>query len=155
MTEYIDVVHDGKLSNEKSSLIAARLRQLEGKRVVLSVKLWRRGRTLKQNSFLWKVVNPFIVEMAYESGRVTTAEKIHEELKQRFGIKITELGLDGEPISYPKPTREYETIEMSDYVERVRAWCAELGWQLPFPREYDCPKRVGVIDHEGNYAEET
>lgn len=80
----------------------------------------RARRTNDQNDLLWAIYT----EIAKGTGH--TAEEIHEALKQLL-LPAKRIQL-GDQVLELKSTKRLDTMEFSEYVERVRAWAAqELG----------------------------
>jgi len=110
------------------------LRSLAGKRVRVTVARETKGRTLSQNSWLWGAIYPLIADW---SGH--TVDEIHEAMKVLHGPKsFLTLGPAadshlGQEMLVPRSTAEYTTDEFSNYCERVRAWAATQGLNIPDP----------------------
>lgn len=79
------------------------------------------NRSLQQNAYYWAL----LTEIAKGTGH--TSEEVHEAMKAKFlPPRFVELG--DEVIHYPATTTKLDTAEMTDFIERVRAWAAsELG----------------------------
>lgn len=86
-------------------------------------------RSHSQNSYLWGVVYPLIAEYTGHS-----TEELHEAFKHLFLPRATFLG--DKEILANKSTTELSTVEMEDYLMRVRVWAGEeLGVSIPLPNE--------------------
>ncbi len=114
----------------------AHLRSLAGKRVKVTVSRETRGRTLPQNSWLWGSIYPILSDWSGHS-----MEEIHSAMKELHGLKDTVQVPERQPGNFsklrtfrlPRSTRDYPTDEFSAYVERVRAWAAQQGLDIPDP----------------------
>ena len=123
----------------------------------LSIKKWKEKRSLDANSFYW-VLNS---QMAFALH--TTPEELHEELLQRYGLldsddnghisitvrsivdmsridghwKLYKVSRDGKWKSYLRirGTSEYDTAEMSYFLERVIEEALELGIDTETPKQ--------------------
>ena len=110
------------------------MRSLAGKRVKVVVSRETKGRTLPQNSWLWGAIYPAISDW---SGH--TVDEIHEAMKALHGPKsLVTLGPArdthlGQEMLVARSTTEYTTEEFTTYVERVRAWAAMQGLNIPDP----------------------
>jgi hypothetical protein len=112
------------------------LRGLAGKRVRVVVSRETKGRTLPQNSWLWGAIYPAIADW---SGH--TVDEIHAVMKDMHGLKtLVTMAPAGEgrfpgqrQTLVPRSTATYTTEEFSTYVERVRAWAAMQGLNIPDP----------------------
>lgn len=106
------------------------LRSLAGKRVRVTVVRETRGRTLPQNAWLFGVIYPLIADW---SGH--TPEEIHMAMKELHGVKRLLIMPHGQQMLATISTADYTTEEFSIYCERVRAWAAMQGLNIPDPGE--------------------
>lgn len=84
-------------------------------------------RSADQNNLLWvSAYRPIAQFLSEQSGKVITAEMVHEVAKDRFSPRIV-VELYGKSKSYPKSTTRMGKAEFSDYLEQVYAWGAEMG----------------------------
>ncbi len=105
---------------------ARQIKTLEGERVSLTLKKFRKGRSLKQNAWYWAGILPVLAEfLGY------TVEELHNGLKSRLLASH-----EDSPIPAVKSTAALDTMQFSDYLERVRQLAAELGCVLPDPGEF-------------------
>jgi hypothetical protein len=95
------------------------------KPIEVIIRKFVRHRTSNQNALYWV----WIGIIANDTGH--TADEIHEIFKGMFLTPITvEIGTKTREIA--PSTTKLSTVDMSEYMERVRAFCAaELGLQLP------------------------
>lgn len=87
----------------------------------------RRQRSLPQNSWYWGVVLPVI---AHETGH--SAEELHEIFKRMFLTRKI-IKYRNKDFQLPGTTTDLNTMEFSEYVERVRAEAALMGINIPDP----------------------
>ena len=124
------IVRDEKLRQNALRLISAL--NVE-KPWEITVKPYRKTRTLSQNALMWK----WHGEVADAVSQHTGADKddVHEFFKRKFlKPRIVEIG--GEVLERYS-TRSLKTAEMSDFMNRIYAYCtSELGMILPTPDEY-------------------
>ena len=126
--EYTGLVTGGKLPPEVGSRLATAIRAMEGKRIRIAVSEVKRGRSNNQNAYMWGVVLPPIVEMFREAGNNVDAEDVHSYLKQHVGkLKQVLVSPEGEVFTAVGSTAKLSTVEFELYLERVRAWAAEMG----------------------------
>lgn len=86
-------------------------------------------RSIPQNSYMWGIVYKAIQgKLLDEQGQHYDLEDIHEYCKQMFGVRI--MVNMAEVI---KSTRKYTTVQMIDYVERIRAHFAQFDVIIPEP----------------------
>lgn len=134
--EFSGQVNDGHLPAGVRNAIAGLLRQSEGKRIVVSVREWRKKRSLKQNRFYWDVIVGAVVDMHRDFGQVISKDEAHEFL-QREVLKRTRTirGLDGRAHTVTLSSTELTTAEWEQNNEIIRAWAAGFGYVIPLPGE--------------------
>jgi NinB protein len=132
------LVSNGRIPLETSQAVAAAIRRMEGKRLVISLREQKRTRSNNQNAFYWAVVIPLVLEMFVEAGNDTNPEEVHLFLKENVGgsvcVKVL-LTPDGKRCPVLRSSADLSTAEFEDFLERVRAWAAEMGTQIPLPNE--------------------
>ena len=101
---------------------------LKGKIVEITAELQRRHRSNEQNRYYWGVVLKMIADYCgYFSQE--EIESLHTEMCRLFLPGVGMLAL-------PTRTSDLSTVEMNDYMKKVRAWAAsELGVYIPEPNE--------------------
>jgi hypothetical protein len=99
--------------------------KFDGKEIGVTVSLWRKPRSGKQNGYYFGVV----VEMlANHFGY--TPDEMHAALSQMFLLDRTK--------KFPvvKSTTKLNTAEFEEYLGRIRTWASvEHGFNLPLPNE--------------------
>jgi len=102
---------------------------LEGEDVAITIGRWQKKRSLKQNRYLWAVVNPMVAEASgYE-----TAEEAHDALRMHFLLKHGDM-----PLPTIGSTTELSTTEFEEYCSKVRTLAAKMfGIYIPLPGEID------------------
>jgi len=107
------------------------LRGLEGKEVEVTIKLPQDypQRSNQQNKYYRGVIVELISDhLGYEP------EEVHEILKQKFLGEVLSVG--GQEFSVGKSTTELDTVQMENFMERVRTWASiEFSLVLPEPHE--------------------
>lgn len=104
------------------------------------VKRWQKRRTISQNSQMWVWIDDAAKQCSDgESGYDKLA--IHEMFKRRFLTPVSTFEHDGDVYgSYS--TRGLTTREMSEYMEKIAAFCAtELGVVLSAPPSLEDQRR--------------
>lgn len=111
----------------------------EGDKLVITVKKYRKirstgapGETGNQNGWYWDVVLPIISEW---SGH--TVDELHEIYKSLYAPKKRYLMKDGREVTIAKSTGDMDTLEFTEYVERIRADVGEQGVVIPDPVKVD------------------
>ena len=117
---------EGKLFLDKTPEFKAYLYTLGQHRVTVSVEKEKHKRSNQQNKWYWSCILQLISEHTGEE-----PEDLHEALKAHFAKKKV-VG----SIVVPSATRYLDTIDFSEYCEKVRRWAAEeLSISIPDPSE--------------------
>ena len=134
--EFAGPVYDGTLPPAVAKQIAAAIRSLEGKRVVVTIREQKRKRSNNQNSYYFGVVVAAVNQLFREHGNMVDAHDTHEFLKLRVG-KLSQIFVtpDGEVIKSLGSTTKLSTMEFEAYLDRIRAWASEFGLIIPLPNE--------------------
>lgn len=121
-----EVTADGKLVLDDRPGFVKAIAAFVGKRVTVVLGRKRKPRSLAENAYMWAVVYQMI---ALETGH--EPQEVHDAMRVRFLLRHSErLGV--RPIS----TTVLSTVEMEEYLEKVRAFAAtELGLHIPLPNE--------------------
>lgn len=96
----------------------------------------KRRRSLNQNAYYWgSVVGP-ITQKFRDHGNNVDCEEVHQFLKEHVGkLKQALVSPDGEILTTIESTAKLSTTEMESYLEKVRAWAAEMGVRITLPNE--------------------
>jgi hypothetical protein len=100
----------------------------EGKQVDIQIKRYypKKDRSNEQNRYMWGVVYRLLADYTGHS-----PEEIHEAMKYEFLLNHES------KLKVPRSTSELSTLEMEDYLSRVREFASmELGVYIPEPNEY-------------------
>lgn len=134
--EFSGQVTCGRLPAAVSEKIAAVIRRMDGKRLVISVREQKRRRSLNQNAYYWGVVVELVTQMFVEAGNSISRDDVHDFLKQHVGKLEREIHTpDGEVVTTLGSTAALTTQEFEVYLEKIRAWAAEFGLVIPLPGE--------------------
>ncbi len=129
------LVQDGRLKNGQASRSLRKiLAQFEGKEVDITVQRHRKPRSKEQNRYYWAVVS--VARNAInEAGNTMSAQEVHDYFRGEYLREEIHVG-EGNLINRIKSTTELSTFEMTEYVERIRQFCAEMfGVYIPDPSE--------------------
>lgn len=108
------------------------MRAWPGQRVKVTVELYRKKRSLEQNSYLWGVVYP---TMLREGGDGWTADDIHELMLGEWGGWEV-IDLYGQKRKRPKRrSSKLNTTDFTDFVAYIQQFAAEQGIYIPDPNE--------------------
>jgi hypothetical protein len=122
--QFTGSIKAGKLLLDRKPDFDAHLHTLEGRRVEVSVEKFKRKRTPNQNAWYWGVV---LKEISKETG--DDPDSLHIAFKMKFSSHRTLHDL-----VVPESTKTKDTIEFSEYCERVRQWANEyLHLNIPDP----------------------
>ena len=101
----------------------------------VEVSEWKKPRTNQQNSFLWGVCYPAILEGGGEALAGWTREDIHEYmLGECFGWET----LEGFGRKRLRPLKRSSTLnkqEFTEFLMFIEAKCADMGIVIPQPYE--------------------
>jgi hypothetical protein len=101
------------------------IRKFEGKRIKVTLA-----------NYYWGVVLKYVHEMFLEYGNDVSSDDCHEFLKEHVGKLFKEIeGPGGEIRTIVRSSTELSTSEWEDYMEKIRAWSASVGLQIPLPNE--------------------
>ena len=96
-----------------------------GLRHELTVKIYKKNRSLEQNAYLWGCVYQIISE---ETGY--TPDEVHQIFAEKF------LSYEKKGKTFVKSTTKLNTAEMEDYLRRCREFASmELHLYVPLPGE--------------------
>jgi hypothetical protein len=100
----------------------------------VSIEAFKPKRTDQQNSFLWGVVYPSILEGGGEMLRGWTKQDLHEYfLIEMWGSEIIE-GFGRKRHKPLKRSSKMTKQEFRDYISVIEVRCAEMGIHIPEPR---------------------
>ncbi len=134
--EFDGLVKDGKIPHEMSLAIRDVIRRFEGKRVKVTIGKFKRQRSRRQNAYYWGVVLKYVHEMFLEFGNDVSSDDTHEYLKEHIGKLFKDIeGPGGEIRTIVRSSTELSTSEWEDFMEKIRAWAASVGLQIPLPNE--------------------
>jgi hypothetical protein len=95
----------------------------------VTVRPYRKSRSLEQNALLWA----WYAVVAQETGH--TAEEIHEVCKLKF-LPPVFVDVAGEVHEVRRTTTKLKVDDMTAYLNAVHAWAVgELGVLLPLPED--------------------
>lgn len=116
--------------------IQAALKMFEGKWVAITIKERKRGRSNSQNAYYHGCVVPIIVDLLREYGNDADADIAHAFCKDMFlppaGIKKVRVG---KMTHESRSTTWLNTAEFEEFLERIRVFAAENGYQILLPNE--------------------
>lgn len=142
-TKSIDVT--GYLSEDRTSIslehaVALRhvFRAWEGRRLLLSVEPFARRRSNQQNRYMWGVVVVCVRAWHLErDGHAPSKDGVYAMLRRLCGHELKIEVINGvEAISMTgKRFSQMTTVEFENAVTFIRKYYAELGCDIPEPRE--------------------
>lgn len=99
----------------------------EGTELGLVIAKRYKDRSDRQNGYYWGVVLKIISD---HTGHST--EELHEIFKRKF-LPPRILTYRGTTFKVPMSTTESDTLEFTDYIERIRAEAGTMGITIPDP----------------------
>ena len=114
---------------------------LTGRKKV-TIANFQRRRSNQANAYLWGVVYPAFVEFRQEQGEEFTADMAHEFFKLKF-LRQPVVNVDtGEVLGQTvRSTAKLPKDEFGVYIEKVVAWLAHYGIEVPPPSTYCEPEQ--------------
>ena len=129
LKKFLAKVEGGEIKHFEPSKFKQLLLDLEGFVIQLQIGKNVKDRSSNQNKYYWGVVIKII---AKETGQ--DEETIHETMKMLF--LQDHIILNGEEVVTLKSTAKLTTIEMEDYMAKIRTWCSKkLNLYVPTPNE--------------------
>lgn len=136
--EFEGIVSNGHLPPPIRSNIMSAIQRMEGKNVAIRISEPSRQRSTRQNRFYWGVIVPMVTQMFVDAGNNVNRDEVHEYLKQYIGkLTIVMETPDGFKRTVTRSSKELDTAEAEEYFEKIRAWAAGFGMQIPLPNEED------------------
>ena len=118
-------VIEGKIKLDDPTAWRALLYGFEGKEVELRLCRYRQMRSLSQNAYYWGVVIALLGEYCgYDP------DQLHDALKLKF---LVDRQNEQYGLVKVRSTSDLDTAEMTEYIEQVRRWAAEIGCNIPDP----------------------
>ena len=109
-----DVSGFGLLLDQGFETIHA-MRELEGKRVEITIKEYKNTRSNRANRYYWSVVIPSVFEAFAENGiKLVNQQQAHEMMRRKFLME--EVEINRKPFMIPKSTTEMKIDEFSNYI---------------------------------------
>ena len=123
-------IESGFFRLDNAGTFATFLRTLEGKRIELTIRRERLGRSLQQNRYYWGVVVSLIADhCGYEP------EEMHEALKLKF---LSDMVEDEHGLVRVGSTTKLSTEGFIDYINRIVRWAAQdLQCLIPDPKSIE------------------
>lgn len=143
MREFIAQLESGKLPRFVSEAVGDSLKKLESGLVKITVERYVPRRSNQQNKYAWKVLVGRLTDYLNDMGNEVTKELVHEYIKRNVVPDLCKYekeiiladGVIETVTGYS--TKHLTTAQHSQMAERVRAWAAGQGIQLPLPNERD------------------
>ena len=92
--------------------------------VEVVVKPYKRNRNNDQNALYWKWITIIGNDLGYDK------DEMHELLAYKF-LGLEQKEIDGRKFEQIRSTTKLSVGGMSEYMERVQRWAAEMGVRLP------------------------
>lgn len=121
---------NGELHIDKQSYVGyhQHLLNLKGLPVTIVIDKVRKTRSDRQNAYYHGVVCKIIADFTGHS-----SSEIHTAVSMKF-LSMT----DSKGITFTRSTTDLNTIEMENYLDRIRIWArTELGVFVPMPNQVD------------------
>ena len=128
-------IQDQKLYLDQDYESYEALKELDGKRVEISLKEYKNTRSNRANRYYWGVVIPSVFKAFAEMGiKLVNHEQAHEALKQKF--LMIEVKTKEGSFRIPQSTSSMKTDEFANYIFVVVDYLREYyNFVVPEPRE--------------------
>ncbi len=103
------------------------------KPIAVTIEVWKKPRTNQQNSFLFGVAYPAILEQGGETLRGWTREDIHEYFLGEFGSWEVLEGFGRKRMRPVLRSSRMTKEQFSEYLDWLGAKCADMGIVIPEP----------------------
>lgn len=128
LPDFPATVKEGQLVIPSTPALKEVLYQLkEGEAVRIKILRQKKIRSLRQNSYYWGVVLPYI---SRDTGH--SIEELHEVFKRMF-LPRQIVMFNGKEYPLPGSTAKLTSQDFTEFLERVRALAGEMGITIPSP----------------------
>ena len=134
--EIISLVENGRLKSNRG-VISRVIEQFNGKEISITIKLNRKRRSGKQNSYYWAVIVPIWKDILYnEWGEFYSSADTHEFLKYNCNYQEKVNEGTGEVIRVSKSTQSNTTTDQELFHEHARKLAYDMfDAVIPLPNE--------------------
>jgi len=128
-----------KFDLRQKDILRRWLNNLNGVKVELVIRKYRRKRTIPQNSYYWGIV----LDLISEASGYTT-EELHELFKRLYLKK--EIVIGGKVYEVSVSTKKLNTDQFEKYIEKIKRFAEiKLSLRIPNPNEIDYEEEF-IID---------
>lgn len=136
MLSIVSPVIKGKLPAEQSNQIKDFLAEMEGKLIAITIKEYKKPRSLNQNDYWFKMLTDYALPVFRDYGDNWTPFKIHEYVMNELGYQDVLFGKGGKLVVSRKESKKFNTAQWEEFMERARALLAtDHGVFIPLPNE--------------------
>ncbi len=128
--QFLAEIKNGSIEISAKVAFKAFLQRFIGKRVFLIIKPVTKTRTINQNAYYWGGVLTPISEHTGHS-----VEDLHEMFKDEY-IARQEITWRGIKRKIPASSKTKDTVEFSEYVDKIIVEASEMGIRILSPEEY-------------------
>lgn len=124
-----------KVINEKGLRLDLSL--LPEGRYRVTIEKFRRNKSQSQLGYLFGAVYPLLWKLLLDAGwEFESIAEVDAFCKKQFANREIVNRNTGEVISIPELKRDFKTVDMMTYIEKIRDYAAEyLGGYIPSPEE--------------------
>jgi transcription antitermination factor NusG len=135
MPKLLANIQDQKLYLDQDYESYEALKELDGKRVEVTIKEFKNTRSNRANRYYWGVVIPSVFKAFAEVGiKLVNHEQGHEACRIKFLMEEIQVG--EESFRVPKSTSRMKTDEFANYIFVVVDYLREYyNFVVPEPRE--------------------
>lgn len=135
--EFIALVDErGKIPRLIWETLVHCVSKVPGKRVRLTISVYRKKRSNQQNAFYFGVVVPLVRNFFLDKGNNATADEIHIFIKTNIWKHVKKFTLpNGDVVTVPDTSTKFTTAEWEDKMDLIRSFFAEFDLIIPYPHE--------------------
>jgi hypothetical protein len=128
-------IKDNKLYLDQDYESYEALKELEGKRVEVTIKEYKNTRSNRANRYYWGVVIPSVFKAFADVGiKLVNPEQAHEAMRIKFLMEEIQVG--EESFRVPKSTSRMKTDEFANYIFVIVDYLREYyNFVVPEPKE--------------------
>jgi hypothetical protein len=113
------------------------LKRLQPGRYRLTIERWRKKKSNSQLGYLFACVYPLFMQHLIDAGwEITSIDEVDAFCKSRFADTEIINRNSGEIILIPALKRDFTTVDLMTYIDKIRDYDAEyLGGYIPEPEQ--------------------
>lgn len=136
-TQSYTFVSAGKVPVSISIAVRDAVAAARGKKLKLTLAAAKKYRTDNQNRFFHGPFIEDVTQVFRNAGNNVNESQVKQYMKELFGLREKITMPDGKQNEVLKSTADYTTIEIEEFMTKIRVWGAEYGFSFCFPNELE------------------